>query len=160
MKSASVEQTREWGKQLGTRLRGGDVVALIGDLGAGKTAFAQGVGESLRVIGPMTSPTFTFQQEYKGQLASEMGTGTKVQVRLIHMDLYRLQHPEEVEVIGVEDGFTEDAVCLIEWPQIAEDYLPENRLEVEILGSGESPREIIFRAQGHEWEQRLTDMTI
>lgn len=157
VKSTTVEQTREWGKQLGSRLRGGDVVALIGDLGAGKTAFAQGVGKSLGITGHMTSPTFTFQQEYSGQLS---GTGTGTKVRLIHMDLYRLQRPEEVEVIGVEDAFVEDVVCLIEWPKIAEDYLPESRLEVEILGSGESLREIIFRARGREWEQRLVDLNI
>lgn len=157
--SATVEQTREWGKQLGARLRGGDVIALTGDLGAGKTAFVQGVGESLEVIDYMTSPTFTLQQEYTGQLK---GTGieTGAKIRLIHMDLYRLQHPEEVEVIGVEDAFVEDAVCLIEWPAIAEDYLPDNRLDVEILGSGESSREIIFRAQEREWELRLVDMNI
>ena len=150
--SLTVEQTQEWGKQLGSRLRGGDVVALIGDLGAGKTAFAQGVGEALGVTGPMTSPTFTLIHEY---LATLEGT----QVRLIHMDLYRLQHPEEVEVIGVEDGFVEDAVCLIEWPEIAEDYLPEGRLDIEIIGSGEQPREIIFRAKDYDWEPRLKDLT-
>lgn len=151
--SITAEQTREWGNRLGRHLQGGDVVALIGDLGAGKTAFAQGVGEALGVKGPMTSPTFTLQHEYLGQL-----TGTGVKARLIHMDLYRLQRPEEVEVIGVEDAFVEDAICLIEWPQIAEDYLPEDRLEVEILGSGESPREIIFRARERDWEQRLKVM--
>lgn len=150
--SLTVEQTREWGKQLGVRLRGGDVVALIGDLGAGKTAFAQGVGEALGVTGPMTSPTFTLIHEYIAQLK-----GTKV--RLIHMDLYRLQRPEEAEVIGVEDAFVEDAVCLIEWPEIAEDYLPEDRLDVEIIGSGEQSREIIFRAEDFDWELRLKDMT-
>jgi len=150
--SLTVEQTREWGKQLGARLRGGDVIALIGDLGAGKTAFAQGVGEALNVTGPMTSPTFTLIHEYVAQLK-----GT--QVRLIHMDLYRLQHTEEVEVIGVEDAFVEDAVSLIEWPEIAEDYLPDDRLDVEIIGSGEQSREIIFRAKDPDWELRLKDMT-
>jgi len=149
--SVTVEQTRELGKQLGTRLRGGDVVALIGDLGAGKTAFAQGVGEALDVTGPMTSPTFTLIHEYIAQLK-----GT--QVRLIHMDLYRLQRPEEAEVIGVEDAFVEDAICLIEWPEIAEDYLPEDRLNVEIIGSGEEPREIIYRAKDSDWKLRLKDM--
>ncbi|TGE33724.1 tRNA (adenosine(37)-N6)-threonylcarbamoyltransferase complex ATPase subunit type 1 TsaE [Desulfosporosinus sp. Sb-LF] len=153
VESLSAEQTRAWGKELGRHLRGGDVVALSGDLGAGKTAFAQGVGEMLGVTGPMTSPTFTFLHEYIGQV---QGTGTKV--RLIHMDLYRLQHPEEVEVIGVEDAFVEDAICLIEWPEIAKDYLPEDRLDIEILGSGEMPREIILRAQDNDWEQRLKDM--
>jgi tRNA threonylcarbamoyladenosine biosynthesis protein TsaE len=146
--STTVEQTRELGKQLGECLQGGDVVALIGDLGAGKTAFAQGVGEAFSITGPMTSPTFTIIHEYQGQLQG-------IEVRLIHMDLYRLEHPEEAEVIGVEDAFVEDAVCLIEWPEIAEDYLPRDRLNVEILGSGEQPREIIFRAQERLWEQRL-----
>ncbi|MDR3599963.1 MAG: tRNA (adenosine(37)-N6)-threonylcarbamoyltransferase complex ATPase subunit type 1 TsaE [Desulfosporosinus sp.] len=149
--SLTVEQTREWGKQLGARLQGGDVVALIGDLGAGKTAFAQGVGEGLGVTSPMTSPTFTLIHEYIAQLK-----GT--QLRLIHMDLYRLQRPEEAEVIGVEDAFVENAVCLIEWPEIAEDYLPDDRLEVEIIGSGEQAREIIFRAPNCTWESRLKDM--
>jgi len=150
--SATVEQTREWGKQLGGCLRGGDVVALIGDLGAGKTAFAQGVGQAFGLKGPMTSPTFTIIHEYLGQM---MGT----EVRLIHMDLYRLQRPEEAEVIGVEDAFQEDAVCLLEWPEIIEDSLPDDRLVVEILGSGEELREISFRADDCAWEQRLKNMT-
>lgn len=150
--SATVEQTRELGKQLGGCLRGGDVVALIGDLGAGKTAFAQGVGEAFCVQGPMTSPTFTLIHEYLGKILG-------IELRLVHMDLYRLQHPEEAEVIGVEDAFREDAVCLIEWPEIIEDYLPDDRLIVEILGSGEQPREIIFRTADSDWEQRLKYMT-
>ncbi|HZK55071.1 MAG TPA: tRNA (adenosine(37)-N6)-threonylcarbamoyltransferase complex ATPase subunit type 1 TsaE [Desulfosporosinus sp.] len=151
--SATAEQTREWGKQLGRCLRGGDVVALFGELGAGKTAFAQGVGEAFGVKGPMTSPTFTLIHEYMGRMK-----GTEV--RLVHMDLYRLQHREEAEVIGVEDAFLEDTVCLIEWPEIIEDYLPEDRLSVEIVGSGEQPREIIFRADEHGWEQRLNHIII
>ncbi|MFZ3132025.1 MAG: tRNA (adenosine(37)-N6)-threonylcarbamoyltransferase complex ATPase subunit type 1 TsaE [Desulfosporosinus sp.] len=150
--SATVEQTRGWGKKLGGRLRGGDVVALIGDLGAGKTAFAQGVGEAFSVQGPMTSPTFTLIHEYSGRIKGS-------EVRLVHMDLYRLQHPEEAEVIGVEDAFQEDAVCLSEWPEIIEDFLPEDRLTVVILGSGEQPREIIFRADERAGEQRLKEMT-
>lgn len=148
--SLSVEQTRALGKQLGGCLQGGDVIALIGDLGAGKTAFAQGVGEGLGVAGPMTSPTFTLIHEYAGQVH-------ETKIRLIHMDLYRLQHPEEAEVIGVEDAFTEDAVCLIEWPEIADDYLPEGRLNVEIQGSGELPREIIFRSEDPNWVRRIKE---
>lgn len=149
--SLTAEQTQAWGKRLGSHLQGGDVIALIGDLGAGKTAFAQGVGKALGVSGPMTSPTFTLIHEYLGQIR-------ETKVRLIHMDLYRLQHPEETEVIGVEDAFAGDAVCLIEWPEIAEDYLPADRLEVEIVGSGEQSRQIIFRAGVAPWEQRLNEM--
>lgn len=146
--SLTVGQTRELGKQLSEGLLGGDVVTLTGDLGAGKTAFAQGIGEGLGVAGPMTSPTFTLIHEYKGQI-----DGTEI--RLIHMDLYRLRHPEEAEVIGIEDAFVENAICLIEWPEIAEDYLPDDRLDVKIHGSGEMPREIIFHAKDPSWEKRL-----
>ncbi|AET66347.1 ATPase, YjeE family [Desulfosporosinus orientis DSM 765] len=146
--SNSVEYTHEIGKQLGRCLQGGDVIALIGDLGAGKTAFAQGVGEGLGVASPMASPTFTLIHEYKGQR-----DGTEI--RLIHMDLYRLRHPEEAEVIGIADTFTEDAVCIIEWPEIAEDYLPDDRLTVGILGSGEMTREIVFQSKDSGWEKRL-----
>ncbi len=146
--STTVEQTRELGKQLSERLQGGDVVTLMGDLGAGKTAFAQGIGEGLGVTSSMTSPTFTLIHEYKVLIQ-----GTKI--RLIHMDLYRLRFPEEAEVIGIEDAFVEDAVCLIEWPEIAVDYLPDDRLDVELHGSGEMPREIIFHARDSSWEQRL-----
>lgn len=149
--SLTAEKTREWGKQLGAHLQGGDVIALFGDLGAGKTAFAQGVGEALGVTGPMTSPTFTLIHEYRGRIG-------ETRVRLVHMDLYRLQRPEETEVIGVEDAFVEDAICLIEWPEIAEDYLPEDRLQIEIIGSGEQPREIIFRAEDRYWKQRWNDV--
>ncbi|HBV87748.1 MAG TPA: tRNA (adenosine(37)-N6)-threonylcarbamoyltransferase complex ATPase subunit type 1 TsaE [Desulfosporosinus sp.] len=146
--SLTVQQTRELGKQLSEHLIGGDVVALIGDLGAGKTAFAQGIGEGLGVVGSMTSPTFTLIHEYKGFIQN-------TKLRLIHMDLYRLRHPEEAEIIGIEDAFVDDAVCLIEWPEIAEDYLPDDRLTVEIKGSGDMPREIIFKAKDPNWEQRL-----
>lgn len=146
--SSAVERTREIGKQLGMCLRGGDVIALVGDLGAGKTAFAQGVGDALGVDGPMTSPTFTLIHEYKGQIKGSV-------IRLVHMDLYRLRHPEEAEVIGIADAFVEDAVCIIEWPEIAEDYLPDDRLNISILGSGEMPREIKFQAEDSSWEERL-----
>lgn len=151
VRSVSAAQTRAWGGQLGRCLRGGDVVALVGDLGAGKTAFAQGVGEALAVEGPMTSPTFILIQEYPGQAEEKP-------VQLVHMDLYRLRHPEEAAVIGVEDCFREDAVCLIEWPEIMEELLPADCLRVVISGSGEEPREILFQAEGETWRRRLLDM--
>ncbi|WP_088227962.1 tRNA (adenosine(37)-N6)-threonylcarbamoyltransferase complex ATPase subunit type 1 TsaE [Desulfosporosinus sp. FKB] len=149
--SVTAEQTKNWGKYLAAYLLPGDVLALIGDLGAGKTAFAQGIGEGLGVTRPMASPTFTLIHEYEGQC---QGT----QIHLVHMDLYRLQHPHEAEVIGVEESFSGDSICLIEWPEIAEDYLPENRLDVKILGSGEQPREIVFHVNEGNWEQRITAM--
>lgn len=148
LKSISPEQTAEIGEALGRCLRGGDVLALYGGLGAGKTALAQGVARALGVAGPVVSPTFTLMHEYQGMAAG-------VPVRLIHMDLYRLQHPEEAEVIGVEDAFQSDAVCLIEWPEIAAVLLPEKRLEIRIEGNGDLPRILHFSAQAPGWEKKL-----
>lgn len=146
--STSVEETQEIGRKLGRCLQGGDVITLIGELGAGKTAFAQGVGEGLGVTGQMTSPTFTLIHEHRGY-----NKGTEI--RLIHMDLYRLRHPEEAEIIGIDDALADDAVCLIEWPEIAQDYLPDDRLSIMISGSGEVPRDIVFQAKDSSWAERL-----
>ncbi|MHB8124744.1 MAG: tRNA (adenosine(37)-N6)-threonylcarbamoyltransferase complex ATPase subunit type 1 TsaE [Desulfitobacteriaceae bacterium] len=146
--SRSAQETNSWGQRLGKLLRGGDVVCLLGNLGTGKTAFAQGVGQALKVTVPLTSPTFTLIQEYSGKI-EENG------IKLIHMDLYRLQQPEEVEVIGVPDYFQKEAICLIEWPEVAQDYLPDDFLEVEIEGNGEMRRKLTFQAMAGEWEQRF-----
>ncbi|MEL1134705.1 tRNA (adenosine(37)-N6)-threonylcarbamoyltransferase complex ATPase subunit type 1 TsaE [Desulfitobacterium sp. THU1] len=150
IQSLSPEYTHALGLKLGKLLQGGDVICLIGDLGAGKTALAKGIGEALAVKEPMTSPTFTFQIEYWGIAGNKP-------IRLIHMDLYRLRFPEEVEIIGVEDAFQEDAICLIEWPEIAADILPEDCLEIRIEGSGEEPRNISFRSNTNDWERRLKE---
>lgn len=151
VQSISSEDTYALGQKLGKVLQGGDVLCLIGDLGAGKTVLAKGIGEALGIREPMTSPTFTFQIEYSAIAQAKP-------VRLIHMDLYRLRNPEEVEIIGVEDNFQEDAICLIEWPQIAEAILPEDALEVRIEGSGEEPRKISFLSPSQTWEERLKDI--
>ncbi|ACL19446.1 tRNA threonylcarbamoyladenosine biosynthesis protein TsaE [Desulfitobacterium sp. LBE] len=151
VQSLSADYTHALGYNLGKVLRGGDVVCLAGDLGAGKTALAKGIGEALAVQEPMTSPTFTFQIEYSGMAQDSP-------VRLIHMDLYRLRYPEEVEIIGVEDAFQEDAICLIEWPGIAEDILPDDSLAIRIEGSGEEPRLIGFSSQAEAWAERLKDI--
>lgn len=152
VQSLRAEDTYALGQRLGRVLQGGDVLCLIGDLGAGKTVLAKGIGKALSITEPMTSPTFTFQIEYSALVQGKP-------VRLIHMDLYRLRYPEEVEIIGVEDAFHEDTICLIEWPQIAEEYLPQDALEVQIEGSGEEPRKISLQSPSEAWEVRLKDIT-
>ncbi len=148
--SRNAQETNLWGQRLGKLLRGGDVVCLLGNLGAGKTALAQGVGLALTVTTPLTSPTFTLIQEYSSKTEDS-------ETRLIHMDLYRLQQPEEVEVIGVMDYFQKEAICLIEWPEVAQDYLPDDFLQVEIEGNGEMPRKLTFQAIAGDWEERFRD---
>lgn len=135
-KSSSPEETFRLGQNLGKRLRGGEVVCLEGDLGAGKTVLAKGIGEGLGISQEITSPTYTFIQEY----STENGGFT-----FVHMDLYRLQYPEEAEIIGVTDYFKDDCICLIEWPERIADLLPKDRIEIRIVGSGEDQRSIIFR---------------
>ncbi len=111
---------------LGTRLAGvltpGAVVALYGDLGAGKTAFARGLARGLGVTGRVTSPTFTIVNEYEGTLP------------LFHFDLYRLGGSEELFDIGWEDYLTRGGVCVVEWSERADDVLADERcVRVELL---------------------------
>ena len=96
------------------------MICLNGDLGAGKTTLSKSVGEGLGVDEYITSPTFTIINEYEGRIP------------LYHFDVYRLNHGEELYDLGVEDYFYGDGVCLIEWAQNIQDYLPDDRLELWI----------------------------
>ncbi len=101
--------TEALGRQLAGKLTGGELVALHGDLGAGKTVFARGVARGLGVFVPVTSPTFTILQEYVGD-----------SLRLYHVDLYRLHGVEDALSFGLEDYLDDNAgVTLIEWPERA-----------------------------------------
>ena len=149
VKSPRAADTRRWGIWLADRLQGGDVVCLHGELGAGKTAFAQGVGAGLGVVEPLVSPTFALIHEYA---IPARGIGAS---RLIHMDLCRLRCVEEAEQIGVPDYCQEDNICVIEWPDVAADLLPSDCLELTIEGSGAGERTLFFRAAGGGWADRL-----
>jgi len=146
--SSSVDSTQDFGFRLGGKLRGGDVLCLFGELGAGKTALAQGIGQALGVQDYISSPTFTLIHESPARVDGEEST-------LVHVDLYRLQQPEEAEIIGLADIMQRNTICLIEWPEIATDLLPEDRLEIRIVGSGNLPRIITVDTPMGEWAQRL-----
>lgn len=110
----SAAAMRQFGVEFAARLRPGDVVLLHGDLGAGKTTFTQGVAEGLGVQGVVQSPTFDLVREHEGR-----------EMRLYHLDLYRLDDPDELENIGYETYLDPpDGVSLIEWPERAGDWLP------------------------------------
>jgi len=135
MKTTSSEETFRLGERIGKRLQGGEVICLYGELGAGKTVLAKGMGQGLGVKEEITSPTFTLIQEYDIK---------DRQLQFIHMDLYRLQVLEEAEVIGVTDYFRDDCVCLLEWPEIITDLLPDDKIEIQLKGSGDLPRTILI----------------
>jgi tRNA threonylcarbamoyladenosine biosynthesis protein TsaE len=106
--SQSVVRTRALGRALGELARAGDVVLLEGALGAGKTAFTQGIGLGLGVSATINSPTFTILKEYEGRIP------------LYHFDLYRLEAPDELYELGFEDYFHGEGVCVVEWAERGE----------------------------------------
>jgi len=120
--TSGPEETRSLGKCFGELALAGLVVLLNGDLGAGKTCFAQGVAMGLEVSAetPVTSPTYTLLNIHLGRLA------------LYHFDLYRLGDPEELEYLGYRDYLQSDTICFIEWPQRAQGYLEQVDMQIFI----------------------------
>lgn len=118
VRTSSDEQTRALAKSLAMRLEAGDIIALIGDLGAGKTTFVQGLAAGLGIAEPVTSPTFALVNQYSGRLP------------LYHFDVYRLDHPSQLEDIGYEEYFYGDGVSVVEWANLIADYLPEDVITV------------------------------
>lgn len=119
--TAGPEETYRIGKMLGQKARPGQVYALTGDLGVGKTIFTKGFAEGLGVTEPVTSPTFTILQSY-----------TDGRVPLYHFDVYRIEETEEMDEIGYEDCFYGDGVALVEWAEQIEELLPEDTVRVVI----------------------------
>jgi tRNA threonylcarbamoyladenosine biosynthesis protein TsaE len=139
-----VDETRALGEGLGrSLLRAGDVVVLSGELGTGKTAFAQGVARGLGVTEPVVSPTFTIVREYVGRLP------------LAHVDVYRLDRLQELHDLGFDELFDE-GVTLVEWGDVAAPALPAERLEVrlELAGAEAGDREICLSPLGESWQAR------
>ena len=126
----SEAETLDVARFIGKSLGAGTVVALTGELGAGKTVFAQGIAESLEVREQITSPTFTLINEYRGRLP------------LFHMDLYRLDSTGEIEDIGIVDYLYGDGVCVIEWAEKLGKLMPESAVAVSLSPAGKSRREI------------------
>lgn len=115
------QETKRFGIELGKSLEQGDVVALIGDLGTGKTALTKYIAQGMGIQDLITSPTFTIVQEYhSGRLP------------LYHFDVYRVSDTEEMHELGYEEYFYGQGVCVIEWADLIEELLPENVKTIEI----------------------------
>ncbi|MBP5319515.1 MAG: tRNA (adenosine(37)-N6)-threonylcarbamoyltransferase complex ATPase subunit type 1 TsaE [Kiritimatiellae bacterium] len=115
----SVEETWALAREVAAKLRPGMVVALQGDLGAGKTTFMQGIGGALGVSRPVTSPTFTLSVEYPTP-----------RFKLVHMDLYRLSGPDDLLTIGYPEYLENGAVVAVEWPERAGDLIPADAVRL------------------------------
>jgi tRNA threonylcarbamoyladenosine biosynthesis protein TsaE len=140
LRSESAERTRALGALLGERLAPGDVVLLSGDLGAGKTVFAQGIGAGLGVRGPINSPTFTLLKEYAGRLP------------LYHFDLYRIEDPDELFSLGFDAYFEAAGVAVVEWAERGEAAdgapWPGDWLRVRLVAAGPTARRLLVDAAG------------
>lgn len=124
------KETEAFGLSLAQSLKKGDVVALIGDLGTGKTALTKYIARGLGIKSVITSPTFTIVQEYhEGRLP------------LYHFDVYRIADPEEMYEIGYEEYFYGDGVCIVEWADLIEELLPQEAHIIRIeYGTQEGER--------------------
>ncbi len=130
------DETRELGSRLGRQLHGGQCLALIGDLGSGKTRFVQGLAAGLGIDpADVSSPTFVLCHIYEGRL------------RLYHVDAYRLKDREEFENLGVLESLDEGAIVVIEWADKVAAALPDERIDVHFIETGEQTRQITIRQQ-------------
>jgi tRNA threonylcarbamoyladenosine biosynthesis protein TsaE len=129
VETSSPEATRAVAGRVARACRPGDVVLLVGDLGAGKTVFAQGFAAALGVAGPVTSPTFALVRHYRGVPEAGAAPGTGVR-QLIHADVYRTGSLEEVTDLALAELVEEDAVALVEWGDLAAPALGPNALQV------------------------------
>jgi len=145
----STDETLELARAVGELLRPGDVVSLVGDLGAGKTVFARGVARALGVTELVVSPTFTIVREYEGR------------VPLVHVDVYRIDAVQELHDLGFEEVVRDDAVTLVEWGDKVDGLLPGDRLDVRLMpGAADDERVVEIEGHGRSWRGRATELAV
>ncbi len=133
---ASEKETEKLGEAMGRAAVPGTVIALIGDLGTGKTTLTKSIARGLGVTETVTSPTFNIIREYRSG-----------RIPLFHFDVYRIADPEEMYELGYEEYFYGDGVCVVEWADLIEELLPEDAVIIRIdRGAGEEERE--YRIEG------------
>ena len=144
----SPVETRRLGEKLGRLLAPGDLIALTGELGAGKTVLVQGIAAGLGIEDTVTSPTFLIIKEYPGKIP------------LYHIDAYRLAGPDELLDLGYEEYFFGQGVTVIEWADLILDLLPPAYLRID-LGpgpGGEEKRCLVFSACGQRYVKLLEEL--
>ena len=130
----SAEETRALGEKLAERLQAGDVVTLVGELGAGKSELARGIARGLGVTETVTSPSFTILNVY------ESG-----RVPLYHFDWYRLESEEELYELGMDEYLGGDGIAVVEWAERCPDAVPENAIRITLEATGPESRRILVR---------------
>ena len=145
--SHTPRQTEEIGSLLGSMLAEGDIIALCGELGTGKTTLVRGMARGIGLEeGEVASPSFTLVNEYEGPL------------RLFHIDLYRLADEKELIAIDYEEYLTADGVVVIEWADRLPQAIPADSLWITLRYLGTERREIVLRAEGDRYKMMIEEL--
>lgn len=161
----SPEETIEFGLKFAKKLKGGEVIGLIGELGSGKTTFIKGLAEGLRVDETITSPTFVILKPYQGRIADPSNSSGQVKkIEFVHIDAYRIESIDDIKSVGIEDYFERsekqgsakagsylgrnDVIVVVEWAEkirnltAGRQVLPKNTIYINFKHKKESVREI------------------
>ena len=150
IQTRSASETIRIGKRIGSHLRPGDVVALVGELGAGKTQFIKGLATGAGVGKPtyISSPSFTLINEYPGK------------VPFYHIDLFRLKSQKEAEGLGLEDYLQGRGITAIEWADKIPSFLPDEMLSIHIVYTGKNRRSVEISGKGKRYEDLINELKI
>ena len=147
-RTSSSDETLELATRVGSILGPGDVVVLVGDLGAGKTVFAKGIARALGVTEAVVSPTFTLIREYPAR------------VPLVHVDVYRLDRLQEFHDVGFDELVGGSSVTVVEWGDRVRALLPAERLDVNLApGDHDDERIVTFEPVGNSWASRGDELS-
>ncbi len=141
--SHSPEQTRQLGARLGELVQPGDIYLLVGNLGTGKTCLTQGIAWGLNIKEYTLSPSFVIMRELYGRLP------------LYHIDLYRLDHIEEIADLGLDDYLYGNGVCVVEWAEKGLSVLPPEHLAIQISFLGDTERRFLIKPSGKRYRELL-----
>ena len=148
----NLEATIQFGFKLGQMLNSGDVIALNGDLAAGKTTLTQAIARGLGITSDVTSPTFTLIHEYPGRIP------------MFHIDPYRLTNPNDVYDLGLEDYFARNGVVVVEWAEKLRDILPSELLDISIELpleiENEQSRRVLLRGVGVRYSALIKNISV
>lgn len=144
----SLEKTTEFGQKIGNLLKGGEVIELVGDVGAGKTTLAKGIAKGLGVEENVQSPSFTISNTYSGRNG----------LVLCHYDFYRLENAGIMSEALTESVGDEQATTVIEWAGVVKDVLPEDRLTLEFKTTSENARDLTIRSGGDKSDVLMKEL--
>jgi tRNA threonylcarbamoyladenosine biosynthesis protein TsaE len=144
-----LKETEEFGIRLGKLIKSGDIISLMGDLGAGKTTLTKSIGKGLGVEDYITSPTFTLINEYKGR------------IWVYHFDVYRLENIDDLDDLGFEEYFYSNGVSIIEWGDRIDNVLPKERINIKIEKGKELDERIVtIYGEGERTKQLIKELNI